>query len=201
MFESHGGFILLAGCGLVLLRPGDVPLIARFAGRLVGLGVRGLRGLRTATEEMMKEGENMLGKQGADVGAVREDLQASLSKFDSLRSAFSRDMASVRAFAPVQMLRSRVRQSDPAAEQVVPNTEKKQTQERTLSADEQSGRAVRRVASVGASTNHWQRPKAGVDFITRSIEEAALARQQKRILGNSLAGRGSDDSRNGPRGS
>lgn len=187
MPENGSSILLLAGCGLLFLRPADVPLFARFAGRLAGTAVRGLRGLRSATEHIVKEGETIFHKQGADVSAVREDIQASFSKFESLRSAVTRDMAGVSAFAPVDILRSRIRGAAAANLQVTKSMKEKPTSAAApLPSEGNTAMDIKRVASITHEQGSANKVTSGVDFIARSIEEAALAKQQNSILGGAL---------------
>lgn len=156
-------------------------MLARYAGRLVGGGVRGLRGLRDATDAALAEGESLLGKKGDAVGQVREDLRASLSKFDSLRSTVTRDVA---RFAPFDRLNGGVRGAL-QPQRVQPSVQRRAEGE---NAKEGERRGVvrgkmRSLTPVGLTKDGRKQPAAGVDFIARSIEEAALAQQQQRIFG------------------
>lgn len=135
----------------------------------------------------MKEGETLFSKQGGDVGAVREDLKASLSKFESVRSTVSRDMAGVRAFAPVEMLRSRIKGSLTAKERATIPTERNTDSSASSFSASRSDGSIQRVASVMPRPEHGNKVTTGVDFIARSIEEAALAQQRKRLFGGPLS--------------
>lgn len=183
MFESDATLILLAACGLVLLRPGDVPIVARYAGRFVGGGVRGLRGLRHATDAALKEGESVLGKHAA----VGKDLRESLSKFDALRNTVSRDVA---RFAPFDRLKGGLRGAL-QPQRVQPSLHRRvdrngaDTKEGEGPSGLVSGK-MRGLASVGRAEGGAKQQAAGVDFIARSIEEAALAKQQQRIFGGAV---------------
>lgn len=181
MLESDSTIFLIAACGLLFLRPGDVPLLARYAGRLVGGSVRGLRGLRDTADAALAEGESVLGKQGGAVGQVREDLRASLSKFDSLRNTVTRDVA---RFSPFDKLNGGFRGA--LQPQRVQPTVKRRAEGGDAKEGERTGvtpRNMRSLTSVDRAQSDGQQPATGVDFIARSIEEAALAQQQQRIFG------------------
>lgn len=179
MLDSTGSLVLLTGAGLILLRPADVPLFARMAGRIVGLTVRGLRNLREVTEEALSQGEQELNKQGKDVSALREDLRQSFSRFDSLRTEVARDMRSVSHFASVAMIRNRfMKQANTLQPQLVERLKQMKVEDPD---GERGAINIRKLPSMTRTSGKADTP-AGVDFIARSIEEAALAKQQQRIF-------------------
>lgn len=177
MFDSDATLFLVAACGLILLRPSDVPLIARYAGRAAGLGVRGLRGLRDATDAAMKEGESVMKKHGGS--GMGKDLRESFSKFDSLRTTLTRDIA---RFAPFERLHGTMASTMQLNAQTPVLNKKNNTTDAGLSQSTTTTpnllKTIEQRKGIGPGNQ-----SAGVDIIARSIEEAALARQQQRILG------------------
>ncbi|CDF39185.1 unnamed protein product [Chondrus crispus] len=180
MFESDATLLLVAACGLVLLRPSDVPLLARYAGRATGIGVRSLRGLRDATDAAMKEGESVFAQHAGN--GVGSGLRESLSKFDSLRTTLSRDVA---RFAPFDKLNRGIagamRQN--AAKPVLHGKSERNDATSSPNLTSTTSKLLTTVHRTETSTGEQT---AGVDFIARSIEEAALARQQERVFGKTL---------------
>lgn len=178
MLDSTGSLVLITGAGLLLLRPGDFPLFARIAGRVAGLSVRGLRSLRQVTEEVLARGEQELGSQGGNVSALKEDLRQSLSHFDSLRMEVARDVRNFGRFAPAEMIRSRLTSSA-----LQPKLMKRLNEEVGEELDEErAALKARKLPSLSRASDRAD-TTAGVDFIARSIEEAALAKQHQRIFG------------------
>lgn len=192
MLGSTGSLLLLTGTGVLLLRPRDLPLFARMAGRLAGISVRAMRALRETAEEAIAEGEKAITSKAGDSGTVKEDLRESLSQFESLRAAVTRDVQSIGGFTPVGMIRSKLR-GESATNLVKPTIEKRENPQGLPVASPSAATVFRRLATPERSSSSTHLT-TGADFIARSVQEAALAKQHERILGRrgvDLGNRGS----------
>lgn len=181
MLDSAGSLILVTGAGVLLLRPRDFPLFARIAGRFAGFSVRGLRTLRQVTEEALARGEQELGNQSGNIGALREDLRQSLSQFDSLRMEVTKDIRDVGRFASADMIRSRLTGQSSALQPKLIKRLKEEISEELN--DQHAAIKARKLPSIDLASGRAD-VSAGVDFIARSIEEAALAKQHQRVFGS-----------------
>lgn len=195
MVEAFGTVTLLAGVGVLVFRPHDVPALARAAGRVAAFTVRGLKGLRNVSETAFAQGEKVLNSNNAQVGGLREDLHASFHKFDTLRSKFTTDMRNIGPFTPVDMLKNRLRskQTQNQSQQKIVSRPLNTTDQEVASLNSSTQHQIpshtntNSTTSLGNSTpsqatQSKTHTSSGADFIARSIQEAALAEQQKKIF-------------------
>lgn len=209
MVDTPLSIVIIVGAGFVLLRPADFPLFARNAGRVVGLTVRGLRQAKDFADDVIERSTKESGNN-PKVAALRTQVQSSLDQLSDLASTVRRDVSDVPlspasfirtrfrsvAFQPQQQQRQRqpqqeqqkeVNQSLRAKDQGM-NSHSNQAQvsnsspfstepwESTASTSRGSGTRVSQLENISSSSSTC----TGADFISRSIEEAALASQYRK---------------------
>lgn len=194
MIESSASGLLVIGAALLLFRPKDVPLLGRVAGRICGVTVRTMRKVKDGAEETWSEANSFVNQNNnPDITAVREGLQKSMSKFDFLRSTVRSDMPRVPTNAA-----SFLRQGLQRLEQDIGANKRADGEITTLTSARTaplSGTKSGRVLNGSSSTASGYSPirnsvsgqlrggrLTGADVLSRSIEEAALVDQQKRVL-------------------
>lgn len=184
MESASGSFLLIITSALLLFRPKDVPIIARNAGRLVGLTVRGLKRGRDFVDEAIKESTQPSTKN-SELMNVSDQLKSSYSIVSDLASTVRRDMADVHT-TPVSFIRSRIRaatSAKPANAKDSKRGDNRPPLSNTPSqVDVQSPQPTAEISKQSPSSSSSSTAAAGADFIARSIEEAALAKQQRKIF-------------------
>lgn len=180
---------MLIGTGILLLRPRDFPLIARGAGRLLGATVRSLRMTKQAAEEVVAENMQHANDPNSEMGLVGRGLRDSLTKFDSLAATLKKDMSNV-PISPRMLLQKGMRSMDKSTHEIGSGNASDSGQEQTRAqvdprqSDEDAAHATHFGTRIRKSIVGGERgTSCGVDFITRSIEEAAFAKQKEQILG------------------
>lgn len=180
---------ILIGTGILFLRPRDFPVIARGAGRLVGATVRSLRIGKEAMEEVVAENMQHTNDPNSDMGHLGRGLRDSLTKFDSLTATLKKDMSNV-PLSPRVLIQKGLRSTDRTTGEISSENATDSRQERTRTksdsgrSDEYATEATRYGAHMRKSIVSGERSTScGVDFITRSIEEAALAKQKQKVFG------------------
>lgn len=210
MVDGPLSVIVLLGAGFVLLRPKDVPIVARNIGRIVGLTVRGLRQAKNFADDVIqrstKESAN-----NPNIAAMRTQVQSSLDQFSDLASTVRRDMSDV-PLSPASFIRSKFRSATFLSQQ-------QQQQQRRQQQQEQHNRPLP-VKDKGINSRFGQTPlenlsvipsdsskttaspsrgpgtkisklesfspqsatRTGADFVARSLEEAALASQYRKLF-------------------
>lgn len=192
-----GSFLLLSAVALLLFRPKDVPMLARNAGRIVGVTVRSMKKMRDIADAAVQKGAKESTKNPG-LAKLGQQLRSSYSIFSDLASTVRRDMADV-PISPVSYLRSRMRASsgnastavgqfdaDPASAQLQIQPKNPKHDSSAYEPPPLSSATANGPSSVSNFTSSNQPPAAaGADFIARSIQEAALAEQKRKILGQS----------------
>lgn len=82
MDSSAGQLFMIAGLGMVIFRPADVPILARGAGRLVGSAVRALTRMRSAVSA----------SQSTELTSAREQLMRAVRAVDSVTGRVRREI-------------------------------------------------------------------------------------------------------------
>lgn len=188
--------LLIVGTGFILLRPHDFPIFARNAGRVVGLTVRGLRRAKTLADDVIQRSAKD-SESNPQMAEMRSQVQASLDHLSDLASTVRRDMSDV-PLSPASFIRSRFQsaalQAHRGRQQVnndTRNMEAPAVNDPTASAVSSSVPASASTASgsrsvSGPKISQLQNVSAqshactGADFVARSLEEAALARQYRK---------------------
>ncbi|CAN8064993.1 unnamed protein product [Agarophyton chilense] len=189
--EGASSLFVLMGAGILLLRPRDVPIMARVLGRTVGVTVRSLRVMKEHAEEVISENMRQAKDSNSEMQIVGRGLRDSLSKFDSVSATLRKDMADV-PFSPRMWIQKGMRSLDSAAQ-----TEHQEKLEKGVSEKKQkhninqlrgdiAPRAQATVSRKSINVDPRTQSSSGVDFIARAIEEAALAQQQKRVFARPL---------------
>lgn len=193
MESASGSFLLLITSALILFRPKDVPIVARNAGRLVGLTIRGLKRGRDFVDEAIKQSTQPSSKN-SDLSNVSEQLKSSYSIVSELASSVRRDMVDMPT-TPASFIRSRFRavtSAEPSSNtngsiqsDKHPSLRKPQSQVDVESPQPSAGTSEQSPSLLSSPTKAETTPAAGADFIARCIEEAALAKQQQKIFPSS----------------
>lgn len=207
MVDGPLSIIVFVGAGFVLLRPKDFPIVARNAGRFVGLAVRGLRQAKNFADDVIqrstKESAN-----NPNMAAMRTQVQSSLDQLSDLASTVRRDMSDV-PLSPASFIRSKFRSATFLSQhqqrqqrqqqqhnQPLPVKDKainsrfeqtpvgnlptfpSDTWKTTASPSRESGTKISKLESISPQSA----TSTGADFVARSIEEAALASQYRKLF-------------------
>ena len=194
MAQNDLSFLIVVASGFILLRPADVPVIARGTGRLAGMTVRAMRNLKDLSEKAIKESANLAKSEAPEMVEMRKTLKKSISQFDSLSTTFQRDMADV-PLNPASLVRRGLRSLENVAD-----TDGKDENEKTTKLEPSRVSISRPTPSVNAYQavmEESQRARirqsvnptnsttsTGADFLARCIEEAALAQVEKDMFGS-----------------
>lgn len=203
MGDGSLSLLVLIGAGFLILKPTEVPVFARNAGRIVGLTVRGLRRVRDIADDAIQRSATA-SANNPDLTAMRTQMQSSLDQFSDLASTVRRDMSGVPIF-PATFIRSKFRSAALQSHQF----HRQQQQHKTVNPSQNSSmmspmgspQAVQsedvkqrdtssdvtsqKDSEMGIShlQHHITRTSSastGADIIARSIEEAALAGQYRK---------------------
>lgn len=192
--ETKFSFIILLGVGAVLLRPRDVPIMARVAGRVAGMSIRALRNSKEVAEKAIKRSAELARDQNPEMAAVRNNLKQSLSQIDSLSTAVRRDIAGV-PLDPASIIRKGWRSLEGVAgidSKSRQDPELKISPKASINSDSASNSPASN--NIGASLHRESVPLSqntntsnGSDFIARCIEEAALGQMQNNMFEQPLS--------------
>lgn len=181
-----GGLLLLIVTGMIILRPKDVPTVARNTGRLFGFTVRAIKRARDVADETIKA-SNIMSENNSNstLKAVRSSVESSMSQFSSLSTSLQREMSDV-PLTPSSFIRSRLRKA------TAPNNIKQQQHVNNNiggAHQQQQPPPLQSVNGGKQSSNVSNSPHndssfIGVDFIAKGIEEDALFRQENKIFGD-----------------
>ncbi len=169
-----GTALLLLG-GAVFMKPRDLLVISRVAGRLCGSAIFALRGVRKAFAETVAS-------EAAtdDLKGMRDSVFSSFKQIEDISRTVSREVAEA---SPVASLRAATTFKPKRNSQALGNTAKSAPLPSDNSSALPAGEKRRPVGLSSLSgTGH---ESSGAGIIARVIEEAAFAKQHSRIVGSS----------------